>query len=138
MLHLSTAGSPVPTVEPMGAWLEDKGTGLHMEPSPSPSLTPPAHTPCPAAKYRSIRRGFKGSHHSPNRRVNIFGRSPCCFTHPPTPPPLKHAIPVTQATLASPRLGAKLTVPSHMGKVAKAEPCRGAEAPSVIAPQLSL
>lgn len=41
----------------------------------------------PSAKYRSTRRGFKGSHSSPNRRVNILRRSPCYSPSSLSPPP---------------------------------------------------
>lgn len=103
------APSPLPSL--WGHGWRTKAWGSTGSPPPTHPSHPQPHAPCPGAKYRSIRRDFKGSHHSPNRWVNIFRRSPC---YSPSPP-LKHAIPVTQATRASPRLGAKLTVPPHAG-----------------------
>lgn len=122
-----------PGCRAQGARPQDKGGGLRVEPAPSPPWLIHTHThtlmhthtnmhtqirtACflPSAKYRSTRRGFKGSHSSPNRRVNILRRSPCYSPSSLSPPlpALRHAIPVTHAARASPRLGAKLTIPPH-------------------------
>lgn len=94
-----------PGCRAQGARPQDKGGGLRVEPAPSPPWLIHTHThtlmhthtnmhtqirtACflPSAKYRSTRRGFKGSHSSPNRRVNILRRSPCYSPSSLSPPP---------------------------------------------------
>lgn len=94
----------------LGARLEDKGAQGAL-PQPTP------HTPgvrsLPAAKYRYRRRDFKDGHRFSIDGLIFSVEAPAISTPTLPSPRSMPAIPVTQATRASPRLGAKLAAPPH-------------------------
>lgn len=131
--------SPSPRCQARGAWPGDKGAGLQRELSPSPPH--PAHTAAHprwlSADYRSIRSDFKGSYRSLNRLIfSEEVRSPCYYT---PAPPLETCHSCDPSHPGQPKVRSQAHCAStHRGKVAKAEPCCGAEAPTVIASRLCL
>lgn len=131
-------GRPRPRCRALGARPEDKGAGLRREPSPSPPLTLSAYAACQGPSI-DIQEGIAKAAIAFQIDGLIFSVEAPAISTPPRCLPFAACHSCDPSHPGQPKVGSQARCScTHMGKVAKAEPCCDDEAPTDSAPRLSL